>query len=101
MNVLRTGMNMSISRIHIWLCNMYKQNIIEKCTKDCILPFPKKGDLSITNNYREITLIAIAAKVYHALLLNCIQPEIVKILEKNQNGFQSTTSHICRIIEGV
>ena len=23
MNVLRTGMNMSISRIHIWLCNIF------------------------------------------------------------------------------
>ena len=22
-NVFRTGMNMSISRIHVWLCNMY------------------------------------------------------------------------------
>ena len=34
MNVLRTGMNMSISRIHIWLCNsssVFSSNI--KCLK--------------------------------------------------------------------
>ena len=28
MNVLRTGMNMSISRIHIWLCNLIPENFM-------------------------------------------------------------------------
>jgi len=90
------------------LCNaVYRQNRIDKWTKGCILPFPKKGDLGIAKNYRGITLTAIAAKIYNALLLNRIQPEIEKILRKNQNGFRrnrSTTSQILtirRIIEGV
>ena len=45
-----------------------------------------------------------AAKINYALLHNCIEPEIEKILRKNQNGFQrnqSTTSQIltiCRIL---
>ena len=48
-----------------------------------------------------------AAKIYNALLLNCIKPEIEKILRKNQNGFRrnrSTISQILtirRILEGV
>ena len=70
--------------------------------KSCIFPFPKKGDLRITKNYRVIT--SIAAKVYNVLLLNCIKPEIEKILRKNQNSFQgnqSTTSQILTIIKGV
>ena len=52
-------------------------------------------------------LTAIGAKVYNALFLNCIKPEIEKILRKNQNSFQrnhSTTSQIliiCWIIEWV
>ena len=77
----------------IYLCF----NIIERWTKSCILPFLKKGDLGITKNYRGITLNSIVAKVYNALLLNYIQPEIEKILRKNQTGFQrnqSTTSQI-------
>ena len=44
-----------------------------------------------------------AAKVYNALLLNHIEPEIKIILRKNQNGFRrnrSTTSQI-PTIEGV
>ena len=69
---------------------------IEKWMKDCILLFLKKGDFGITNNYSGITLIAISAKIYNALLLSHIQPEIKKILRKNQNGFRrncSTTSY--------
>ena len=42
----------------------------------------KKSDLRITKNYRGIILTAIAAKL-NALLLNCIQTEIAKILRKN------------------
>ena len=41
-------------------------------------------------------------KIYNALLRNCIEPKIEKILRKNQNGFQRnwfTTSQILAIIE--
>ena len=75
-------------------------------TRDCILPFPKKGDLGIAKNYRGITLTSIAANIYNALLRNRIEPKIEKIL-KNPNSFQknrSLTLHILtirRILEGV
>ena len=75
--------------------------------KGCILPFPKKGDIRLTKNYRGITLTSIAAKIYNALLRNRIEPKIDNILRKNQNGFRSnrsTTSQILttrRILEGV
>ena len=68
--------------------------------KGCILPFPKKGDLGLAKNYRCITLTSIAAKIYNALLRNCIEPKIDNILRKNQNGFRrniSTTSQILTI----
>ena len=75
--------------------------------KGCILPFSKKGDLGLAKNYRGKILISIAAKIYNALLRNPIEPKIVNILWKNQNGFprnRSTTSQILtirRIFEGV
>ena len=75
--------------------------------KGCILPFPKKGDLGLAKNYRGITLTSIAAKIYHALLRNSIEPKIDNILRKKQNGFRRnkfTTSQILtirRILEGV
>ena len=70
-------------------------------------PFPKKGDLGLAKNYWGITLTSIAAKIYNALLRNCIESKIDNILRKNQNGFRrnrSTTSQILtirRILEGV
>ena len=89
-------------------CNaVYSQNRIERWTKGCILPFPKKGDLGLAKNYRGITLTSIAAKIYNALLRNRIEPKMENILRKNQNVFRrnrSTTSQILtirRILEGV
>ena len=50
-------------------CNaVYNQNIIDRGTKDCIFPLPRKGDPKIAKNKRGITLTSIAAKIYHALL---------------------------------
>ena len=66
-----------------------------------------KGDLGLAKNYRGITLTSIAAKIYNALLRNCIEVKIENILRKNQNGFRRnrlTTSQILtirRILEGV
>ena len=89
-------------------CNaVYNQNPIDRWMKGCIFPFPKKGDLGLAKNYWGITLTSIAAKIYHALIRNCIKPKINNILRKNQNGFQrntSTTSQILtirRILEGM
>ena len=87
----------------LWYCNaVYNQNIIDRWTKGCILPFPKKGDLRIAKNYWGITLTSIAAKIYNALLLNHIKPEIEKVLRKNQNGFwrnRSMTSQISTLLK--
>ena len=67
----------------------------------------KKSDLGIAKNYRGITLTSIATKIYNVLLPNHVEPEIEKVLRKNQNGFRknrSTTSQILiirRILDGV
>ena len=93
--------------ILLWYCNaIYNQNIIDRWTKSCILPISKKGDLR-SQELRDITLTSIVAKIYNALPLNHIEPEIEKVLRKNQNSFwrnQFTTSQIWTIrwmLEGV
>ena len=45
-----------------------------------------------SKSLRTTTHIAIAGKVYNALILNRIEPEIEKILRKNQTGFQKNRS---------
>ena len=74
----------------LYYCNeVYNENVTQSWTEGCILPFPKKGSLGQTSNYSGIILTSIAAKIYNALLLNQIQPEMEKILRRNQNGFRS------------
>ena len=80
-------------------CNaVYNQNPIDRWTKGCTLPFPKKGDLGLAKNYRGITLTSIAAKIYNALLRNRIVSQIEKILRKNKNGFRRNRSMTSQIL---
>ena len=63
-----------------------------------ILPFPKKGNLGITANYRGITLTAVAGKVYNKMLLNRLKPHLDPLLRNNQNGFRSNRSTTAQIL---
>ena len=69
------------------------QNKIDRWTKGCIIFSPKKCDLEIAKNYWGITLTAIAAKIYNALLLKRIEPEIEKILRKKQKCLSEKSIH--------
>ena len=68
---------------------------------------PWKGDFRLAKIYWGRTLTSIAAKIYNALLHNCIEPKIDNILRKNQNAFlrnRSMTSKMCiisRNLEGI
>ena len=72
-----------------------------------LIPVPKSGDLSLTANYRGISLSSIIAKTYNRMLLNRIRPHLDDKLRANQCGFRerrSTTEQILalrRIIEGI
>ena len=80
-------------------CNaVYNENTIDRWTKGCMLPFPKKGDLGIVKNYRGITLTSIETKIYNALLRNRIEPKIENILRKNQNSFRRNRSTMSKIL---
>ena len=94
----------------VWKLDEFKEFLLESCnrvyfqepivnwTNGCILPFTKKRDLSITKNYRGITLTVIAANIYILMLLNRIRPESDPILRKNQNGFRTNRSTMGQIL---
>ena len=73
-------------------------------TTNRIVPIPKKGDLSLMSNYRGISLVSVAAKLYNRLLLDRIRPHIEPVLRNNEAGFGRSTfdqiSSLRRIIEG-
>ena len=55
-----------------------------------------KGNLGITKNYKGRTLTAITVKVYNALLLNHIQPEVEKILRKTRTVSEEINPQLLR-----
>ena len=63
-------------------------------TTNVIVPLLKKGDLSLMTNYRGITLMSIAAKVYNKVLLMRIRDHMHPILRKNQAGFRPSMQQI-------
>jgi len=63
-----------------------------------IIPVPKKGDLTSASNYRGITLMPIAAKIYNKMILNRIVPILDPLLRKNQNGFRKGRSTLSQIL---
>ena len=105
--------------IETWKTGCMNKELLEVCNKtylgdapNCwlqgeIIPVPKKGDLSIASNYREITLSSSASKRYNKMLLNRMRQILDEKLRTNQNGFRpgrSTLDQILmlrRILEGV
>lgn len=63
-----------------------------------IIPVPKKGDLTLASNYRGITLMPIAAKIYNKMILRRIVPVLDPLLRKNQNGFRKGRSTLSQIL---
>lgn len=94
----------------LWKHKLFHDQLLEFCngtfegkkpkafSKSCIIPLPKAGDLQQPNNYRGITLSAIASKVYNSLLLNRITLHLDPILRRNQNGFRKKRSTLPQIL---
>ena len=96
-----------IDTIHAFCSEVYtNMSPPKQWVSNVIIPLPKKGDLSQMTNYRGITLMSIAAKVYNKILLNRIRPHLDPLLRKDQAGFRpgcSCTQQIHtlrRIMEG-
>ena len=65
-----------------------KEVIPDDWCKGVITKLPKKGDLSICDNWRGITLLPQPSKVFCKVLLSRIDEEIDEILREEQAGFR-------------
>ena len=63
-----------------------------------IVPIPKSGDLSLTDNYRGISLSSVVAKTYNRMILNRVRPVLDPLLRKSQNGFRQKRTTIGQIL---
>ena len=82
------GENLRDWLLHI--CKMIWESEVapKEWSKGIILPLPKKGDLSFCSNYRGITLLDIAGKVFSTILLRRVKDDIDDKMRENQAGFR-------------
>lgn len=86
---LQGGGDQMLDVIHAFCSEVYTSlSPPRQWITNVIIPLPKKGDLSLMTDYRGISLMSIAAKVYNKILLNRIRPHVDPILRKNQAGFR-------------
>ena len=90
----------NIDDIILGFCNdiLIKDEKPEQLSILNIIPLPKKGDLSITGNYRGISLTSIVSKLFNRLILNRVRPVIDPHLRPNQNGFRPGRTTIAQIL---
>lgn len=58
------------------------------------IPIPKKGDLSQIENWRNICLVNVIAKLHNRLIFNRIVPAVNEVLRPNQFGFRPNRSTV-------
>jgi hypothetical protein len=80
----------STAEVLMEICNdvLNSNNPPRQWLTNTIIPIPKKGNLCQMQNYRGISLLSVAAKVYNTLILNRLYPEVNARLRLNQAGFR-------------
>jgi hypothetical protein len=79
--------------ISLWLKDIFNsiwltEEIPQDWRESVLLPFFKKGDKSLCSNYRGISLIDVAGKIFAVLLLNRFQNIRDERTRENQAGFR-------------
>ena len=96
--VLKDGGNFIVDKITEISQLVYEKGIAPtQWTSSIIIPLPKKENLELMTNYRGISLMSIAAKVFNRVLLSRIRGPIDGLLRKNQAGFRTGRSCIQQI----
>ena len=73
-----------LSNVLLLVCNKaLKGDVLDAWKQLAIIPLPKKGNFSLPENYRGISLTSVAAKIYNQMILSCIRPHINPLLWTN------------------
>ena len=92
--IFKHGGDAIIKKLHqiflqVWACEKVPTD-----WRDAIFVtiFKKKGDSTVCGNYRGISLLSVAGKIFAKLLLNRINDTVEKILPEAQCGFRKSRS---------
>ncbi|PNF28690.1 hypothetical protein B7P43_G07879, partial [Cryptotermes secundus] len=74
--------------VKIWITEI----IPEEWNLSTVCPIHKKGDVMVCSNYREISLLCIAYKIFSSILFNKLSPFVEGIIGDYQCGFRQGRS---------
>ena len=82
--------NMEDSTPSTWICNIAwkTRKISIKWASAVIYPVHKKGDRTDCNNYRPISLLPHAGKIYERILKGRLRTYVEDTLHETQHGFR-------------
>ncbi|KAL5479252.1 hypothetical protein EMCRGX_G022749 [Ephydatia muelleri] len=82
------GGEQALTFLHTICTEVWSSEMIPKEWVDSIIvPLPKKGNLQLCDNWRGISLLSVAGKVFARVLANRITPVAESILDETQCGF--------------
>ena len=89
------GANLS-NRLHRWIIKVWEEGHVPQAWKDAnIVTIYKKGDRSECGNYRGISLLSAAGKIFARILLNRLSSHITPdVVPETQCGFRSNRSTV-------
>eukprot|EP00731_Ephydatia_muelleri_P012238 Em0006g1132a len=83
------GGEQALTFLHTICTEVWSSELIPKEWVDSIIvPLPKKGNLQLCDNWRGISLLSVAGKVFARVLANRITPVAESILDETQCGFR-------------
>ena len=86
-------MTLSVSLLHKLLSKIWtSEKIPQEWTRGILVKLPKKGDTSLCENWRGITLLSVVSKLITRIMLERMKKQLDKILRENQAGFRANRS---------
>ena len=87
--LLVCGGEQALTYLHSICSEVWTSELIPKEWVDSVIvPIPKKGNLQLCDNWRGISLLSVAGKVFARILANRIAPIAESVLDESQCGFR-------------
>ena len=97
-NMLQIGAEVTASWLKVITDSIWETETIPKdWQRQIIIPIHKKGSVSLCQNYRRISLLCVASKIFGRAVLNRIQKVVEKQLDDNQCGLRRSRGCVDQI----
>ena len=92
--VFKCGGNQPLDNLHELLCRCWEEGSVPQEMRDCIIItlYKNKGDRSDRNNYRGISLLCIAGRLFSRVALYRLQKLAERVYPESQFGFRFNRS---------